>query len=67
MTFSPEEDRTALLNGCNAMLGLIQLILARDDLTPELREAIMMQEGHRIGEARAAVEKVTDRLKMGEA
>lgn len=44
-----------LLDGCNALLGLIQLISGRDDLTPELRE--VLRTNHRIAEGEAAVAK----------
>jgi hypothetical protein len=44
-----------LYGGCNALLGLIQLLLGRDDLTDELRQ--VLTTNHRIGEANAAVEK----------
>lgn len=45
----------ALANGCRAVLGLIELIRERDDLTPELRE--VLQSNHRIAEALAALAK----------
>jgi hypothetical protein len=44
-----------LYDGCNALLGLLQLVLGRDDLTPELR--YVLETNHRIEEARAAVAK----------
>lgn len=44
-----------LLDGCNGLLGLIQLISVRDDLTPELRE--VLETNYRIHDARAAVAK----------
>jgi hypothetical protein len=44
-----------LYDGCNAMLGLVQLILGRDDLSAELREALTTN--HRIAEAEAATAK----------
>lgn len=44
-----------LFNGCNALLGILQLLLNRDDLSPEVRDALTT--GHRIDEARAAVAK----------
>lgn len=50
-------DRAALLNGCNALLGLLTLIASRDDLSAHLRSALEAQETHRIGEARAAIAK----------
>lgn len=46
-----------LLNGCNALDGLLTLLLARDDLPPAVREA--METSHRRQEARAAVAKAT--------
>ncbi len=42
-----------LLAGCNALLGLIQLISARDDLPPQLVEAL--KDNHRVEEATAAI------------
>jgi hypothetical protein len=48
-----------LKNGCNALLGLISLILARDDLTPELRE--VLTNNHRIDEAHNAIVKAESR------
>jgi len=42
--------------GCSAMLGLVQLILNRDDLSPELR-AVLQADNHRIAEAEAALAK----------
>jgi hypothetical protein len=48
-----------LYNGCNALLGLIQLILNRGDITPELREAL--NTSHRIEEARAAIAKAEEK------
>lgn len=51
-------DRLAHLpRTSNAMLGLIQLVSGRDDLTPELRE--VFRTNHRIGEAQAAIAKAT--------
>jgi hypothetical protein len=44
-----------LYDGCNAMLGLVQLILGRDDLSSELRE--VLTTNHRIAEAEAATAK----------
>jgi hypothetical protein len=44
-----------LYDGCNAMLGLVQLLLGRDDLTDDLRLALTTS--HRIAEAEAAVAK----------
>jgi len=45
----------ALKDGCSAVLGLIELIRERDDLTPELRE--VLNTNHRIAEALAALAK----------
>jgi hypothetical protein len=42
-----------LQNGCRALLGLIELIHGRDDITPELRE--VLETNHRIAEAEAAL------------
>jgi hypothetical protein len=47
-----------LLHGCNAMLGLIQLIRGRDDLPAELRD--VLRSNHRIAEAEAAVAMAND-------
>jgi len=47
----------ALASGCRAVLGLIQLISHRDDLTPELRE--VLRSNHRIAEAEAALAKAS--------
>jgi hypothetical protein len=44
-----------LYDGCNALLGLVQLILGRDDLSDELRE--VLTTNHRIAEASAATAK----------
>ena len=44
-----------LVNGCNALLGLIQLVCGRDDIPAEIKEAL--ESSHRVGEARAAVIK----------
>jgi hypothetical protein len=46
-----------LFDGCNALLGLLQLVSGRDDLTPELRE--VLRTNHRVAEAEAAVAKAT--------
>lgn len=46
-----------LLDGCNAILGLITLISGRDDISPEIREALT--NSHRIDDARAAIRKAT--------
>lgn len=37
------------------MVGLILLIRSRDDLTPDLRAALDLQDAHRIGDAKAAL------------
>ena len=50
ITAAPDLD-----SGCGALLGLIQLILGRDDLTAELRN--VLTTNHRIDEARAAQAK----------
>ncbi len=42
-----------LLNGCNALLGLIQLVCARDDMPTAIMG--VLQNNHRIAEARAAI------------
>lgn len=47
------EDAPTLLNGCNALLGLLKLIAGRDDINDEVRAALT--SGHRIDEARAAI------------
>lgn len=44
-----------LLDGCNALLGLLQLVCDRDDVSPALREVLITN--HRIEEARAALAK----------
>lgn len=46
-----------LLDGCNALLGLIQLVCARDDMPAAIREAL--ETSHRVDEARAAIAKAT--------
>lgn len=46
-----------LLNGCNALLGLIQLVCGRDDMPPAIREALL--SSHRIDEANDAVINAT--------
>ena len=46
-----------LLNGCKALLGLVTLVCARDDLPPAIRDAL--QDGHRMEEAIAAIAKAT--------
>lgn len=46
-----------LLDGCHALLGLIQLVRGRNDLTPDLRE--VLHGNHRIAEAEAAIAKAT--------
>lgn len=52
-----------LLDGCRALDGLLTLVLGRDDLTPELREAI--STSHRREEARAAIAKATTQSEEG--
>ena len=42
-----------LLDGCNALLGLVQLLLCRDDLPEEVYD--ILNTNHRIEEARAAI------------
>jgi hypothetical protein len=44
-----------LVNGCNALLGLLQLVCARDDLPADIARALTTS--HRIEEARAALAK----------
>lgn len=44
----------ALYSGCSALLGLIQLVLNRNDLSAELRAALQ-PDNHRIAEAEAAL------------
>lgn len=44
-----------LRDGCNALDGLLTLLLARDDLPPAVREVI--ETSHRREEARAAIAK----------
>jgi hypothetical protein len=46
-----------LLDGCNALLGLLQLLSHRDDISDDVRE--FLTKGHRIDEAEAAVAKAT--------
>jgi len=48
-------EKRALINGCNALLGLIQLVTSRDDMPPEIRQAL--ETSHRLEEARAALLK----------
>jgi hypothetical protein len=45
----------SLKDGCNALIGLIQLVCGRDDMPAEIREAL--QTSHRLEEAVAAVAK----------
>ena len=54
---SHKETAEALLNGCNALLGLIQLVRSRPDISPEIREALTTS--HRIDEAMAAIARAT--------
>jgi hypothetical protein len=51
------EGASELLNGCNALLGLIQLVCGRDDIPPAIKEAL--ENSHRVTEARAAIAKAT--------
>ena len=44
-----------LLNGCRALLGLLQLISGRDDVSDDLRE--VLRTNHRVEEAEAAIAK----------
>jgi hypothetical protein len=44
-----------LLDGCKALLGLLQLLDGRPDMPPLMREAI--NSNHRIAEAKAAIAK----------
>lgn len=45
----------ALMDGISALLGLIQLVLARPDVPSDIRKAL--ESSHRIDEARAALAK----------
>jgi hypothetical protein len=45
--------RSKAQDGCRAMLGLVQLVLGRDDLTQQLRD--VLSNNHRIAEAEAAL------------
>lgn len=47
-----------LLNGCRALVGLLQLVTCRDDISPELQD--VLRGNHRIAEALAAIEKAVD-------
>jgi hypothetical protein len=47
-----------LLNGCRALLGLLQLVICRDDISPELQN--VLRGNHRIAEAEAALAKATE-------
>ena len=54
-----------LLDGCNALLGLLQLIAGRDDVSPELRD--VLATNHRIAEAKAAIAKAdAGAVRLGE-
>jgi hypothetical protein len=46
-------SHVALVDGCNAVLGLIQLISHRKDLSPELRA--VLTNNHRVQEAEATL------------
>lgn len=50
-----------MVSGCNAVLGLIQLIVGRDDLPAELRLALI--GNHRVNEANAALRAASSWLK----
>ncbi len=47
------EVRDALVTGCNALLGLLQLLSHRKDLPPEVLE--VLTNNHRIDEAKEAL------------
>jgi hypothetical protein len=47
-----------LLNGCNALLGLLQIVCIRDDVPSDIRR-IFEGGNHRIEEARGAIAKAT--------
>lgn len=49
-----------LVDGINALLGLIQLVSARADMPPQIQEALRVS--HRVEEARAALAKATGDL-----
>jgi hypothetical protein len=44
-----------LVDGCNALLGLIQLVCARKDMPLDIKRAL--ESSHRVDEARAALAK----------
>lgn len=48
-----------LLDGCNALLGLIQLVCDRDDMPAAIREALTTS--HRVEEANGAIAKAEGR------
>jgi hypothetical protein len=48
-----------LSNGCNAMLGLVKMLLNRDDLPPEVRA--VLETNHRVEEARNAIKRAEGR------
>lgn len=50
-------SESRLKDGCNALLGLLQLVAARSDCPPEIMEALTIS--HRIDEARAALSQAT--------
>ena len=52
-----ERQLLDLVDGCNAVLGLVQLVCGRDDMPPAIKEAL--ETSHRVEEALAAVEKAT--------
>lgn len=54
-----------LRDGCSGMLGLVQLLLGRDDLPDEVR--LVLQTNHRIEAARAAIAKAEPQTARKEA
>lgn len=50
-------EKSVLIDGVNALLGLIQLISGRSDLTPDLRE--VLKDNHRVKEAEACLASIT--------
>lgn len=44
-----------LVDGCNALLGLLQLVAGRDDCPEAIRE--VLRTNHRVDEARAALSR----------
>lgn len=47
-----------LKDACNGLLGLLQLLAARDDIPPAVRH--IMLDNHRAEAARAAIDRATD-------